>query len=319
MQTNPSKLGPICACRIELSAAYKISIDKCSFVCTDPNDDQVDKTCAAIVQVVNSGRWLGAFLSPAKRFRHQVSIPIPETGQRALFQFGPKGNNGPAYRTEINPALLGKSGIERLIDLLDELLPRGGIQFMRGSTASRVDLALDVDGYSVNDVVVRSRKQQIHGLFSDRNGNPATHYFGRPKNNNTCVYTKPDGDGHQFLRIERRLKPRCRAIDLPFIKNPFACIQIVHTDALLPHAGDLNPQHLFDSIRIRGFSHVLKHLPAAQRKALTAVLKDPHNSLLPPMDEFWTHWPEVLANSGLGFLLDPDLSVSTSQLSAAAE
>jgi hypothetical protein len=115
------------------------------------------------------------------------------------------------------------------------------------------------------------------------------------------------------------LKPRCRAIDLPFIKNPFDCIQIVHTDALLPHTGDLNPQHLFDSIRVRGFSHVLKHLPAAPRRALTAVLKDPHNSLLPPMDELWAHWPEVLANCGLGFLLDPDLNAPTSQLSAAAE
>jgi hypothetical protein len=276
-------------------------------------------TCDAIVRIVNSGRWLGAFVLPAKRFRHQVSIPIPETDQRALFQFGPKGPKGPAYRTEINPGLLGKSGVQRLIDVCDQILPQGGIQFIRDSTVTRVDVPLDVIGYSVNDVIVRSRKQQIHGLFSDRNGNPVSHYFGRPNNNNTCVYTKPDGDGHHFLRIERRLKPRCRAIDLPFIKNPFDCIQIVHTDALLPHAGDLNPQHLFDSIRIRGFSHVLKHLPAAQRKAFTAVLKDPRNSLLPPMDELWTPWPEILANCGLGFLLHPDLNASTSQLSAAAE
>jgi hypothetical protein len=165
MLTNPSKLVPICARRIGPSADYKISIDKLSLVCTDPDDDQVNKSCAGIVQVVNSGRWLGAFLSPSKRFQRQVSISIPETGQRALFQFGPKGNKGPAYRTEINPALLGKSGVERLIGLFDELLPQGGIQFIRDSTVTRVDVPLDVNGYSVNDVVVRSRKQQIHLSF----------------------------------------------------------------------------------------------------------------------------------------------------------
>jgi hypothetical protein len=318
---SSSKLIPICACRVGPCADYKISIDKLSLVCTDPDDDQVNGTYDRIGQVVNSRRLLGVFVLPGKRYRHQVNIPFPETGQRVLFQFGPKGSKCPAYRTELNPALLGKSGVERLIDLFDELLPQGGIKFIRHSTVTRIDIALDVIGYSANDAIVRSRKQQIHGVFSDRNGNPATHYFGRPKNNNTAVYTKPDPDGHHHLRIERRLKPRCRAIDLPFIKNPFNCIQIVHTDALLPHIDGLNPEHFFDSIRVRGFTHVLKNLPTAQRKALTAVLKDPTNSLLPAMDEVWGHWPEVLASSGLGFLLEPEASASTSseQLTSAAE
>jgi hypothetical protein len=110
-------------------------------------------------------------------------------------------------------------------------------------------------------------------------------------------------------------------IDLPFIKNPFDCIQIVNTDALLPHIDGLNPEHLFDSFRIRGFTHVVKNLPNAQRKALTAVLRDPNSSLLPAMNDVWSHWPDVLTGSGLGFLLEPEASASTSskQLAAAAE
>jgi hypothetical protein len=289
---------------------WKLSIDKLSVVRNDPIPGRVSKVCDAIVDRVKNRRWLGSILSSARRFQVQASIPVRGTDQRLLIQAGRKGLSPRDYRIEINPGLLKSTGVESAIDLLDEIFPEGGEDFIRGGVVTRNDLALDLIGLAAHEVVVRSRKQQVHGVFSDRHGVPATHYFGRPKNNNTAVYTKPNKEGLPSLRIERRLIPRCFGRDLQFLPNPFREIQIVHIDAFGPLLNGLNPAHLFDSIRVRGFTHVLKGLPRAQREAFKNVLKDPNNSLLPAMDQIWSQWPEILAASGLGFLLDSETIAS---------
>ena len=81
---------------------------------------------------------------------------------------------------------------------------------------------------------------------------------------------------------------------------------MVHTDLLRPFLNGMIPDQFFDSIRVRGFTHVLATLTAAQRRAIKAVLKDPAQSALPSTEEVWRSWPELLRNSGLGFLM-PDV------------
>ena len=65
----------------------------------------------------------------------------------------------------------------------------------------------------------------------------------------------------------------------------------------------IDPTTVFRHVRIRGLNRVLTTLPAAQRKAIKSVLGDPAQSLLPSTETIWSGWPQLLEESGLGFLL----------------
>jgi hypothetical protein len=88
-----------------------------------------------------------------------------------------------------------------------------------------------------------------------------------------------------------------------FLKNPFVSVQLVHTDALRPHIDGMIPEQFFDSVRVRGFTHVLQSLDSRQRRALDIVMRNSDHSLLPSMDEVWRTWPQSLIDAGLGFLV----------------
>lgn len=242
-------------------------------------------------------------ISTARRFQVQASIPVRGvTGQRLLIQVGRRGKTTCDYRIECNPALLGSGGMLRVRDVLDLILPNGGRNFLENGLVTRVDVALDLPGLSVNDVIVRSRRQRVHGIFSDHTGMPTTHYFGRTKNNHSAVYTKMTADAEPALRIERRIKPRCRGADLPLLDNPFTSLQVVRAASLYPYLHWTVPEYFLDSVRIRGFNHVLKKLPVRRRKELAACLNDPRLSLLSDIDEIWRCWPTVLLEIGLDSL-----------------
>jgi len=174
---------------------------------------------------------------------------------------------------------------------------------LRDSVVTRIDIALDLPGLSVDSILVRSIRSRVHGIYSNQHGTPETQYLGKVKSNQSTVYTKEGADGRK-LRTERKTHPRCRANQLQLLPNPFRVIQMVHTDAVRPLLTGMIPDQFFDSVRVRGFTHVLATLPPAQRRALKAVLRDPAQSLLPSMDEIWRSWPDLLKSSGFGFLVD---------------
>jgi hypothetical protein len=153
-------------------------------------------------------------------------------------------------------------------------------------------------------VIVRSKGQRKHGVYSDQKGRPETQYLGGSRSNQTAAYTKRRKNSEDYsLRIERRRKPRCHGYQLAGLPDPFEKIQLIHTHSLLTYLDGLNAEHFFDSIRVRGFTHVLAKLPAPQRRAIKSVLNDAGQSLLPSTSQLWLGWPQVLDDSGLGFLI----------------
>jgi hypothetical protein len=149
-----------------------------------------------------------------------------------------------------------------------------------------------------------SNRAQKHGVYTNRNGNPETVYMGAPRSNRSVAYTKVHkATGRQSLRIERRLKKRCRGYELPYIPDPFSVVRLVHTESVLPFLDGVIPQLFFDSARLRGLYRVLPVLPPSQQRAIKALLKDHTQSMLPSTTEVWIRWPHLLEDSGLGFLL----------------
>jgi hypothetical protein len=299
-----------------LDRLFTFSIDKISINCTDPNPENVTITCQHLVDAQETGEWPGSKLKSGRRHHLQVAIPTPGNGLgpagTLLLQAGPRFKGIADYRIEFNPARIGPSGVGYVIALLDSVLLEGGRNFFLDGTVTRIDLALDLNGLSADDAIIRSRGQRKHGVFSDQAGKPQTVYLGGARSSQTAAYTKPNGHGEgNSLRIERRMKPRCLGSNLVSLANPFPSVQIVHTRALLPCLSGLDAEHFFDSVRVRGFTHVLAKLPPSRSKAIGAVLKDPTQSLLPPMEDIWLGWPQLLQSSGFGFLL-PAISADVS-------
>jgi hypothetical protein len=284
---------------------WNLSIDKISLVRYDPSPAHVIENCDRLIEAVEAGRFPGAMLKSGRRHRIQLAIPILNNGLlsgRLLIQAGPRFTGLCDYRYEFNPATLGIAGVNHVIAILDSVFAEGGHRLLRNSIVTRIDLALDLHGLSVDKVIVRSSRQRTHGIFSDQHGIPKTIYLGKPKSNQTSVYNRNNDDGPS-MRTERRVKPGCRGSQVAFLPDPFRVVQMVHTDSLRPLLDGMIPDQFFDSVRVRGFTHVLATIPPAQRRAIKAALKDPEQSRLPSTEEVWRSWPRLLTDSGLGFLV----------------
>jgi hypothetical protein len=177
------------------------------------------------------------------------------------------------------------------------------MRFANGKV-TRIDIALDLPGLSLDKVVVRSLGQRKHGVYTDGKGRLETIYLGSTKANRTAVYTKIKKD-IEFLRVERRMKPNIRGHQLVRLSNPFDKVQMISTDSLSPHLDGMVPRQFFDSVRVRGIGHAIRELSPRQRREIKAALADPQESLLPPMSLVWNVWPHVLNQSGLGGLCGP--------------
>jgi hypothetical protein len=287
---------------------WTLSIDKISLVRYDPSPTHAIENCDRLIAAFESCRFPAAMLKNGQRHRIQMTIPIQGNGLqsgRLLIQAGPRFTGLCDYRLEFNPANLGLAGVAHIVAILDAVFVEGGHHLLRSSSVTRIDLALDLRGLSADQVIVRSSRQRTHGIFSNQKGIPETIYLGKPKSNQTAVYTRHN-DAGPSLRVERRLKPRCRGSEVVFLTDPFRVIQTVHTESLLPFLDGLVPDQFFDSVRVRGFSHVLATLSPVQRRTIKAVLKDPAQSRLPSTETIWRSWPQLLRSSGFGFLLEND-------------
>jgi len=289
----------------DLNQFWTLSIDKISLVRYDPSPANVVGNCDRLIAAFESGQFPGAMLKDGRRHRIQLAIPIFVGESQAgllLIQAGSGFTGICDYRLEFNPANLGLVGVDLVLAILDSIFFQGGHHLLRNSFVTRIDLALDLPGLSADQVIVRSSRQRIHGVFSNQQGIPKTIYLGRPKSNQTAAYTRNTAQGSS-LRLERRMKPGCRGHELIFLPDPFAAIKMVHTDSLLPLLDGMIPDQFFDSVRVRGFGHVLARLPSPQRRAIKTVLKDPSRSRLPSTAKIWTGWPRLLIESGFDFLI----------------
>jgi hypothetical protein len=288
---------------------FAISIDGFSITLTESNPNIVASICNHLIGISKHNQFKGAQIKPGRRYRYRFTIPLPindpyPTGS-LMIEAGARLPGIAGLRIDFKPAKTGPSGLSDVITLLDLITPFGGHHFITNGTLTRYDIAIDLWGGSVDDVLVISKRSQKNGVYTDRNGCPETVYMGTPRSNRTVAYTKVHkATRKQSLRIERRMKRRCKGHEWPAIADPFHVVQLVHTQTILPLLDGLIPQQFFDSVRIRGLNRVLATLPAKQHKAIKAALKDPAQSLLPSTAQIWSGWHHLLEASGLGFLLN---------------
>lgn len=271
---------------------FRLSIDKISITFRDQNSDRVQRTINRLVSIVEADQLIGAELRRGDRYHLHCEVPLNGSNQKLLLQLGARDRNTSSYRVEYNPSKIGPQGRLRVRNILDLIFEFGSDLMLMAGKVTRIDVALDLHDLSVDEVLVRHKGMRKFTVVST-GGRPRTLYHGNSRSNQAAIYDKID-NGARILRIEKRLKPNCLGDDLPGLKNPFVRMQLVPVDLMVPVLDGLNLEHLCDSIRLRGFRHVLGGLPSRQRRAIKNVLSDPDGSLLPSPDLIWWRWWPLL-------------------------
>src|SRR6267378_4787030 len=287
---------------------YSILIDGFTITLKEPDPHRIKSICENLVRLAADPQFRNSTIKSGRRYLYRYTIPLPINHPRPsgslLIEAGARLSGIADLRIEFRPAKTGPNGIQDVIALLDLITPYGGQHFIKYGTFTRYDIAIDLWGHSVDEVMAFSKRAQKLGVYTNRQGCPETVYMGSPRSNRSVAYTKiHKATGKQSLRIERRMKRRCVGFEFPFIADPFDVVRLVHTRSVLPHLTGVIPQLFFDSARLRGLNRVLALLPTAQQKAIKQLLEDPTESMLPSTTEIWTGWAQLLEDNGLGFLL----------------
>ena len=144
-----------------------------------------------------------------------------------MIQAGPRFPGIADYRFEFNPTKIGPDGLSYIRNFIDSVTGIGTNALFANGKVTRIDIALDLPGLSLDEVIVRSKGQRKHGVYTGQTSRLETLYLGSVKSNRTAVYTKVKG-AIEFLRIERRMKPTdIRGHELFGLTNPFDKVQLI--------------------------------------------------------------------------------------------
>ena len=232
-------------------------------------------------------------------------IPLPymtpaDYTHPIYFQAAPHVPGRPSYRLDFNPSKMSQEGISDMLVLLDCIIDADVMEFFHKGRVTRVDAAIDISGYTVDDLIVVTSRKQKHGVYSDRYGVPETVYLGTPRSNRLVVYTKIDREtGELKTRIEFRLKPGCPGYEVAGLPNPIRKLGLYKTSCLDGLVPGVPGRVIADSIRVRGVRHALEVFPPNVRKQIDKALLT-SALLLPDPDTIWSLWPIALVDAGLG-------------------
>jgi hypothetical protein len=245
----------------------------------------------------------GLKITSNARYKVRASIPLPfinstKNAHPIFLEVGPYLKSFPACRLDFNPAKLSPEGIDDLITLLDTSMHATATEFFSNGRITRADIAVDLPGRTLDDVIVLASSKKKHGVYSDRHGYPETTYLGTPRSKRIVAYTKHGPDG-EALRLEVRCKPQCSGSELIELKNPFKNVLLLPADVLNELKLGFPGRILADSIRVRGLKHALAPFPPDQRKLVTQALTA-SQTLLPDAGQLWAGWKHALIQSGLG-------------------
>jgi hypothetical protein len=288
----------------------KIILDRLTVCFNDKTYDaieNVNKTCGLLISETYTKEIPGIKISTNGRYKVQARIPFPhmyesaEKPQPIFLEAGPKQPKLPSYRLDFNPAKMSEQGISELLAFLDSIMDADMVEFFGTGRITRADVALDMFGLTLEDVIVRAKSKQKHGVYSDRYGVPEMAYLGTPRSaHRVACYTKTFHEtGDTVLRLEVRLRPQCQGKDLVNIKNPFKHVQVIPLSVLDQVQFDFPSYVLADSIRLRGIKRAIADFDPLKGKAILQAFMGAEG-LLPDTDTLWGAWPHALIMSGLG-------------------
>ena len=293
---NTSYIQPI------YGPSYKF--DKLSLVYSEKSPDHSFKTADLLIGNHINKFIPGMHVTTNARYKASARIPITVdadgTKQVVVLEAGPKRPWTAAYRLEFNPDKLKAHGMAELHGLLATWVDEDPVVFMAMSRVTRCDVALDLPGLCVANVLVKCSGLRKHAVYSDQYGNPQTVYSGTAKSRRIAAYDKDlFGNGETSLRLECRIKPQCYGYQLVSVDNPFEKVRLLPANFMAGCGLGIPWELVADTMRIGGLKRALRFLEKKQRNSLKHALAEAE-TMLPDPAALWAAWPQTLISCGLG-------------------
>jgi hypothetical protein len=300
------------------STAYILrpKIDKISITFAINDEDAQKGIGSLLTNVVldqDTPYFQNAYFKKGKAggYAHSVHLKHPETKQTILIQAAPHYKKNRFLRLEFNPTKLGKAGMkffrEKLVDVLlfdysyEDIIAQGQI--------TRLDIASDIIGVTMNDILVRPTKPQVTMAFLGKTGSLESIYPSKPKpddKSTSKVYDKkqeqlsktvvPKYGTIPHLRVEISIKTDIKVPNLMKLKNHFSKLDILARAAVTPPEDEHHWIFFFDSCRVRGVAGALDQLPAKLREPYKMALEDAGKDFWRP-EKIWSYWPKEFQKS----------------------
>jgi hypothetical protein len=236
----------------------------------------------------------------SKLYQLNYLISGASTDERVLFQFGTKGDKPPQCRLEFNPKKLGIDGLNDLDNILGEIFPDGWGYVFNNGRVTRLDVAVDLPGVRMDQFLFLAHQGETYQCF-ETNGHLETLYMGKPKSNQTRIYSKKKEQlakgkpfGKSVVRVERTLRNLNLLVgELQKLKNPFGQMAMVEPSPLPPPWEKPKVWSMFqDSVNMRGLMPAMALLPEHRRSEYRKHLKQNQKVWWQPQ-AIWEKWPEV--------------------------
>lgn len=300
---------------------HKLKIDKLS-VTVPVTDDALRKHIKTSIWDMVKGVGPPDFLwGQGGGYRSGVRIRLPkEAGFPSGTYFHLKADPGSGtksyVRFEWNPSMVGKKGLDFLDHGdLSQAFPGWREQMYDVGRVTRVDIARDIHGLHIDDIIVWAKHVRAFGLYTGADGRTETIYLGRQKKNQLTVYdqranTKKQNHGKTDMekvsvpraartRIEARRKDLGMAMHrLTELPNPFAKVVVFHPDPKTFKNAALTYPMFRNACQVRGYKHALAMLPDGMREAYEAKLMASQAEWWQP-EPMWEKWPSVLKSAAL--------------------
>ncbi|MEP7173437.1 MAG: hypothetical protein ABI705_08115 [Aestuariivirga sp.] len=279
----------------------KLIIDRLSVCYFEPNQEEVGGTINLLISEKTHKTFPGLYVTSSRFYKVSSRLPLvdPTTQKMAsiCFEAGPRIPGHASFRIDFNPSKLTSNMWSQLWTFLQLIVDADSTEFFQLGRVTRLDVAIDLPGLTLEQVIVRSRRARKMGVYSDQHGNPETVYLGTPKSRRVVAYNKQDANlSSHFLRLEVRLKPNFMGKDIIYIPNPFKNVDMFLQCAMPAQLIGIPSRALADSIRTSGLRIVKGYLNKDQRKLLVKAMKEAQ-SLLPSTEDIWKLWGHALSDS----------------------
>ncbi len=187
-----------------------ISINKSLYGLGVPQDTPVLDYAAKLGTYLASGDDLPKY-EKAKLYPggwKSVSFRLGPAKSFVIFQIE-KPKKSPLLRLEFNPRTLGISGFNELAHLLGDVINRQAL--VTHGKVTKLDLAIDVVGMHVSEVILHAKNQGKRVLYVGSDGRLETVYIQRKRKQPTA---KTDASGSPLPVSPRTTNPILRAYDV---------------------------------------------------------------------------------------------------------
>lgn len=304
--TSTTKQGTSFADDCNATPEVEIRLDKLSL--TLPVDADQEKSAMLDVALHAKDAGWGQPVYPSNGYKLNLRMKLSSGPGWVLFSWSPVNKMRAFFRIECNPSKVGPEGIKELLCVEIDLLVDGGLPaFLAKAKVSRMDVALDLVGVSIGQLVAFS-DCAVRSAKYDRFGKLETIYLGASKSAaQTRIYDKlaeMTAKSHAayspvpVTRVERVVNNAGLLKNLPQKKNPFSTLHLAShgekPDGIEPHMWRLFCCHSVQHTGAATLAMLPKPLRTKFKKALKAsepTWWDTH--------ELWKQWPALVYDLGL--------------------